>query len=249
MPKPRRRGRSVADGRRSRRAIERQAGFTLVELLVAISIFLLVVGATEAILVSTTWTQTRDQAYAEEIASTQAGLARLVHDLRGATSLQVVGPDLLEFQLTQAGTTYNVMYDCSASDALGAPYTRCARTQAVAPSPAPVAGSTAGSEDIQHVWNNATNTANGSNFATFCNSSGSARSGSVFFASNPSTSNPDSSPPACDETYEVANVAPLPSYIQITVQVPASGDLKSFGLRHLTVLQTGTYLPNADSGA
>lgn len=219
----------------------------LIELLVAIVMLVLVVGATLTALDVGTRTQNRDQAYAQEVASAQAALARLVHDLRGATSFVAVGPGQLQFQIVQNGTTYNIRYDCTAPDTLGSPYTRCAQTQAVAPTPAPPAGSTPGSLDIQHVWNNPTNTTNGANYATFCNSTGSAPSGGVFFVSNPNTPNTGSTL-ACDEAYE-NTVAALPTYIQVQVQLPASGDLTSGGLTHLVVLSNGTYLPNSDAGA
>ncbi len=223
-------------------------GFTLVELLVTTAMLLVVLAPILTLLVVTGRTQARDQSYANEVSTAQTALARLVHDLRGATSFQAVSPGLLQFQVTQAGTTYNVKYDCTASDSLGSPYTRCARTQAVAPAPAPVAGSTAGALDIQHVWNNPTNTTGGSSYALFCNSTGSAQSGGVFFVSNPNTPNTDGSLAACDETYETL-VAALPTYIQIRVQVPASGGQIRGGLKHYIVLTDGAYLPNSDAVA
>ena len=225
-----------------------QDGVTLVELLVATTMLLVVVAPILTLLVVTGRTQARDQSYAQEVSTAQTALARLVHDLRGATSFQAISPGLLQFQVTQGGTTYNVKYDCTASDTLGSPYTRCARTQAVAPAAAPVAGSTPGPLDIQHIWNNPTNTTGGSSFALFCNTSGSAPSGSVFFVSNPNTANTDGSTAACDEAYETL-VAALPTYIQIRVQVPASGDQIRGGLVHYIVLTDGAYLPNSDAGA
>lgn len=242
----------LSEPRRSRRlpasAATAQDGFTLVEVLVAVLVLLVVLVPILGALVSTGRTQTRDQAYGQEIVTAEAALARLVHDVRGASSFQAVGPGLLKFQTTQSGTTYNVSYDCTAADSLGSPYTRCARTQAVAPAPAPIAGSTPGSLDIQHVWNNPTNTTGGASFATFCNSTGSGPSGGVFFVSNPNTPNTDGSTLACDEAYEDV-VAGLPTYVRIAIQVPAGGDLKRNGLTHLIVLNAGTFLPNSDAGA
>jgi type II secretory pathway pseudopilin PulG len=223
------------------------------ELLVAMVMLLVVVGATLTLLVVATRTQARDQSYAQEVSTTQVALARLVHDVRGAISVGPVGPGQLQFAETVyvAGvpTTYNVEYNCTAPDTLGSPYTRCARTQAVAPALPPVYGSTPGPQDIQHVWNNPSNLTSGNTFATFCNSTGSATSGSVFFVSNPNTANPDGSSLTCDETYEEVWVAPHPTYLRVRLQVPASGDQKSGGLKHYTVLQDGTYLPNSDAGS
>lgn len=220
-----------------------ESGYTFIELLIAMSIFLVITSATFAALEFVTKVQTRDQAYADEITTTQAALARLVHDVREATSFQLITPNAVEFQFAEGGTTYNVEYNCDASDSLGSAYTRCARTQAVAPTAPPAASSTVGALDIQHVENGA--------ISTFCNAAGSAQSGAVFYATNPSIPNTDGSGLACDENYEneIARQLLLPSYLAIRVVVPASGDLASNGLTHQTVLQTGVYLPNSDAGS
>ena len=229
-----------------------QRGFTLVELLMVMLGFIIILTATTNILVVSARTQKRDQSYAQEVANAQSAVARLVHDVRQATSFPIPAlPGVIEFQIQVRGTTYNVKYDCTARDSLGSPYRRCARTQAIAPAQPPLAGNTAGPEDIQHVWNNPTNTAdlsNGQDYSAFCTPTGSAASGSVFFVGNPNTPNSDGSTLACDESYE-GIVAPAPDYVQVRVQVPASGDQLSGGLRHMIVLQDGTYLPNLDSGA
>jgi prepilin-type N-terminal cleavage/methylation domain-containing protein len=230
-------------GRRARAADER--GFTLIELLVVLVMMLVVMIATMAALSAATTTQTRDQAYAQEVTATQTAVARLIHDLRAATLVLLVTPTKLEFQLPVSGTTYNVFYNCTAADSLGSGYTRCARTQAVAPAPPPTAGSKAGSLDIQHIYNNA-----GRGYSTFCKSDGSAPSGSVFFVTNSNIPNTDGSTLACDEAYEdeIAGLA-APTYVQVQVQVPASGSLVRGGLQHFTVLSTGAFLPNLDAGA
>ena len=226
-----------------------EQGFTLIELLVVLVMMIVVLTATLTALGSVTTTQTRDQAYAQEVTATQTALARLVHDLREATQILLVSPSKLEFQLSVNGvngiTTYNVLYDCTAADSLGTGYTRCARTQATAPATPPTAGAVAGSLDIQHIYNNAAH-----GYSTFCKSDGSATSGSVFFVSNSNIPNTDGSNLACDEAYE-DEIAGLdaPTYVQVQVEVPASGSLVRGGLTHLTVLSTGAFLPNLDAGA
>jgi|GEM_PF-3103341 len=239
-----------------------ERGFTLIELLVGMSLTLVIVGAASFALGATSRTQRRDQAYREEIQSAQVALARLVHDLREATSFVLtpggaptpLQPGVLEFQMpnpAQPGTYLNVEYNCNAPDSLGPPYTRCARTQAVAPSLPPAAGSTPGPEDLLHVWNNPTNTSDltsGYNYAAFCNTSATGPSGSVFFPQNPNIVNTDSSPPACDSSYEL-QVANDPDYIQVRIDVPAGGGLTWNALKHHIVLQDGAYLQNIDWGA
>jgi type II secretory pathway pseudopilin PulG len=222
-----------------------EQGFTLIELLVVLVMMIVVLTATLTALGSVTTTQTRDQAYAQEVTATQTALARLVHDLREATQILLVTPSKLEFTLSVNGTAYDVLYDCTAADSLGTGYTRCARTQATAPTTPPAAGAVARSMDIQHIYNNATH-----GYSTFCKSDGSAQSGSVFFVSNSNIPNTDGSNLACDEAYEdeIAGLA-APTYVQVQVEVPASGSLVRGGLTHLTVLSTGAFLPNLDAGA
>jgi type II secretory pathway pseudopilin PulG len=218
------------------------------EVLLTAVIMLVVLTATLYSLGSTTRTQARYQSYAQEITNTQGALAHLVHDLREATQVVFVTPDKLEFKVPLkvdgTTTTWTVLYDCTASDSLGSGYTRCARTQSSTGSP-PAAGPTARSEDIQHVWNNA------SRYWTFCNSSASGPSGAVFYISNSNIPNTDGSTAACDETYEtelglLVNGA---QFVQIQVAVPASGNLTRYGMTHRTVLSTGTFVPNLSAGA
>ena len=225
-----------------------QDGYTMVEMLISITVLLAALVPIFDVLVVGRHTQSRDAAYADELQTADVALNRMVHDIRGASSFQTVTPGLLKFQLKQNGTTYNVSYDCTASDSLGSPYTRCARTQAVAPTPAPVAGSTAQDLDIQHVYNNPTNTTGGNNYANYCNATGSATSGSVFFPANANTANTDLGGLACDEVYENL-VAGLPTYIQIRLMLPANGGQTTLGYQHQIVLKAGAYIPNSDAGS
>lgn len=219
-----------------------EGGFSLIEMVIAMMVTLVIVGITLDALGLITRTQSRDQAYAREITGTQTALARLIHDLRQAKVVQSVTPNSIRFQIVVGATTWNIAYSCTASDSLGSPYTRCARTQAVAPSLPATPGATAGSLDVVHVRNGAT--------STFCNSTGTGPSGSVFFVSNAGIANTDGSSLICDEAYE-NEIASLnsPTFVQVQAQVPASGGLVKGGLAHSTVLESGTFLPNLDAGA
>jgi Tfp pilus assembly protein PilW len=225
------------------RNLRSECGATLIELLIVSAMLIIVVGATLDLFQVASNAQSRDQNYAEEVTSTQTALARLVHDLRQATSFQLVSPQAIQFQLLVAGTSYNVKYDCTASDSLGSAYRRCARTQAVAPTAPPAAGSTASSLDVQHITNGAV--------STFCNGAGTGMSGAVFFVSNPTIANTDGSTLACDEAYEtlIGPELKTPTYVQVLVKVPASGTLVHGGMTHTTVLKVGAFLPNSDAGA
>jgi type II secretory pathway pseudopilin PulG len=215
----------------------------VVELIVGIALLLVVASATFTALQAATNRQSADTSFAEEVRENQAAMARLTHDLRQATSFQSISANAIQFQMSVGGQTLNVKYTCGASDTLGSAYSRCARTQAVAPASPPSPGSTAGSSDIQHITNGS--------ISTFCNTTGSATSGSVFFVSNPDVPNTDGSVLACDEAYEqlVGPQLRVPTYIQVLVKATAGGDQVKGGLTHLTVLQAGVFLPNSDSGA
>jgi prepilin-type N-terminal cleavage/methylation domain-containing protein len=226
-----------------RRRLKAADGFSLIELLIAITITLIVAGTTLTALSLLIRTQARDQAYAQEVTNTQTGFARLLHDLRQATLFQSVTPNSIAFQMVSSGATYNVAYSCTAADSLGGSYTRCAQTQALAPSTPATPGAAANSLDIIHVSNGG--------ISNFCNGAGTAPSGSVFFPSNPAIANTDGSTLACDEAYEreIASLSGGPTEMQVLVQVPASGDLTSGGMSHSTVLSSAAFLPNLDAGS
>jgi hypothetical protein len=213
-------------------------------MLVVMATMLVVAAATFAALESGTRAQARDQAFAQEVSDSEATFQRLQRDLRQATFfLSPVKPNSISFQMVQNGTSYNIAYDCTATDSLGSQFTRCAETQAVAPNPAPAPAATAGSLDIQHVSNGGV--------STFCKADGSGPSGSVFFVSNPSIPNTDGSTMACDEAYElqIASLSGGPTFVKARVQITAGGSLATGGLTHQTVLQTGIFLPNLDAGS
>jgi prepilin-type N-terminal cleavage/methylation domain-containing protein len=216
-------------------------GFTLVEMLVAIAVALVIFGATLSALEVMTRAQSRDQAYAAEVTGTQTTFARLIHDLRQASLFTSVTANSVSFQMVVGSATYNVAYNCAAADSLGGSYTRCARTQAVAPATPAAPGATTSSFDIQHM-------ANG-RISTFCNAGGTATSGSVFFPANPNVANTDGSGLACDEAYEREIASLQPTSLLVHVQVPASGDLRSGGLTHQTVLSSAVFMPNLDAGS
>jgi hypothetical protein len=216
-------------------------------MLVAMLTVFFVVGATLYALQAATNAQIRQQAYSDEITTTQGAVARLLHDLRQASRIVFVEPYAVEFQMavTQVTNgvshqvTLDILYQCNAPDSLGSGYTRCARVQSVDPNPLPAVTSTPGPGDIQHVINGGS--------TVYCNTNGSAASGSIFFPQNASTTNPDVSPPACDENYE-AIVAAQPSFLQVLIQVPASGDLsgrqKATALQHTTTFSGGAFIRN-----
>ena len=119
------RARARAAANRLRAQIHGQHGYTMIEMLVGMTLTLFIAGATMTLLEAATRAQSRDQSYAQEITSTQTALARLVHDLRQASSFSLVSANVLQFQMVANGTAINVRYDCTASDSLGTAYRRC----------------------------------------------------------------------------------------------------------------------------
>ncbi len=232
---------------RLRRRLAGERGFSLIELLVAMVIAIPVVTATFYALEQGTRAQLRDQSFADEVTSTQVSVARMLRDIRQATTLLDAQPNRIEFLMPQWQTvngvtsqiTLDVRYVCTVADSR-AGYTRCARTQATSGNLLPSPSASAGPADIQHVINGP--------ISQYCKADGSGPSGSVFFYSNANTANTDSSPPACDENYENL-VAQRPDYVQVLIRVPASGSQTSGGLTHQTVLNGGAYLRNWNLGA
>jgi prepilin-type N-terminal cleavage/methylation domain-containing protein len=216
-------------------------GFTLIEMLIGMSIALVIFGATMTTLEVMMRTQNRNQAYALEVLNTQTAFARLMHDLRQATLFTSVTPNSVAFQMVVSSTTYNVAYSCTAADSLGGAYTRCARTQALAPATPAAPGTTATSTDIVHV-------ANGG-ISTFCNANGTTPSGSVFFPANPNVPNTDGSTLVCDEAYEREIAELQPTSLQLHIQVPRNSGYISSGLTHQTVLSSAVFIPNLDAGS
>ena len=163
--------RAARDGRR-RRIFGDQRGLTVIELLVAMVMCLAVSGAAFSALETGTRAQLRDQAYADEVTTAQTGIARLLHDLRQATTILDAQPNRIEFLMPVQGSspqvTLDVRYDCGASDSRTG-FTRCARVQATQGTTLPAIGAAAQSTDIEHV-------ANGT-IATYCNGAGSGAVG------------------------------------------------------------------------
>jgi type II secretory pathway pseudopilin PulG len=119
--------------RRSRARSE--AGFTLVELLVAMPLALIVIFAAYGALSQAHRSQTETRIRAEGLRQQQVGLERMTRELRHATSFQYLTSQVVEFDAFVrggGGSMLRIRYDCSAG-------TYCERR--VGPAGGPVAGS------------------------------------------------------------------------------------------------------------
>lgn len=108
-----------------------EAGFVLMELLVVVGLFLVVVGATLTLLAVGTRSATRDQAFADEISSSESGLGQMVHEIRQATSVTATTPNSIDFVATLGGQPMRVFYECDIP-VPGTPFNKCVRLSAAA---------------------------------------------------------------------------------------------------------------------
>jgi type II secretory pathway pseudopilin PulG len=118
---------------RTHRVLDRRLkaadGFTLVEMLISISIFLTIGAAVMAALVVTQRTQIRDANYGAAQQQAQSGLDSMVSQIRQATSIISTSPNSVELDVNLNGTAYHVLYQCDIPQA-GGTYNECVRVQA-----------------------------------------------------------------------------------------------------------------------
>ncbi|MCA1690023.1 MAG: hypothetical protein LC720_06190, partial [Actinobacteria bacterium] len=102
-----------------------------IELLVVVALLVVVLGATFTLLAVGTRTARRDQAFANEIADAEAGVGRMVHDIRQASSVTATTPNSIDFLVTIGGQARRVFYECDVARPAGS-YQECVRLSAPA---------------------------------------------------------------------------------------------------------------------
>ena len=114
----------------ARRVRSNQAGFSLVELLIASSILIVVLGATLSVLVVAERQQPRITKHGERVQDARNALERMTRDLRQSYSVTAESSasiDVLTYRRTspnQPAQQWRVVYDCTGGDCLrqeGAP--------------------------------------------------------------------------------------------------------------------------------
>jgi prepilin-type N-terminal cleavage/methylation domain-containing protein len=113
------------------RFIGRQAGFTLVEVLVVIALLGIVCGALLVPLVSTQRVQSRDAEYAYAQQNARTGMDAMVHQIRQAYAVLSTTPNAIEFNVSLNGVDYHVYYECDVPQP-NTSYRQCVRLQALA---------------------------------------------------------------------------------------------------------------------
>ena len=122
-------------GSRLLRRAREQAGFTLIEQLVAILILGLVVGATLTAFETMLKAAPADQEWGHTVANTQAGIYKMTRELRQAVSLTLVTAYVVSADVVESGKTVHVLYQCDLSS-------QCSRKATTAPTAAPARGCT-----------------------------------------------------------------------------------------------------------
>ncbi|MHB8691116.1 MAG: PilW family protein [Solirubrobacteraceae bacterium] len=113
-----------------RRRLKAADGFTLVEMLISMSIFLTIIAAVMAALVVSQHTQIRDANYGTAQQQAQSGLNSMVSQIRQATSIISTSPNSVELDVNLNGTSYHVLYECDVPQT-GTTYNECVRVQAL----------------------------------------------------------------------------------------------------------------------
>ena len=127
-------------GARVRRRAREQAGFTLIEQLVAMVILAIVVGATLTALETMLKAAPADQEWGHQVAETQTGLYRMTRELRQGTNVTLVTAYVMSADVVEGGKTLHVLYQCDVSSS-------CTRKSTTAPSAAPARGCNAEKTD------------------------------------------------------------------------------------------------------
>ncbi len=106
-----------------------EAGYSLIELLVACAAALILLGATFALLESSVGVQARDTEWALTLQEDRAGLAQMVHDIRQASKVEETTSSKVLFLATMGGKRWEVKYECAVAQP-GTAYDECVRLAA-----------------------------------------------------------------------------------------------------------------------
>jgi prepilin-type N-terminal cleavage/methylation domain-containing protein len=116
-----------------RERLRSQAGFTLMEQLVAMVILALVLGATLTALETLMRAAPADQEWGHTVAQTQSGMYRMTRELSQGTSVTLVTGYVISADVAISGKTVHVLYQCDLSSS-------CTRKSTTAPAAAPARG-------------------------------------------------------------------------------------------------------------
>jgi prepilin-type N-terminal cleavage/methylation domain-containing protein len=110
----------------------REDGFSLIELIVVMTILTVALGAILTVVERTTRISNEDRERAHAIRSAQVELDRVVREARQAFRVNPSTGNRLDVTLTRGGTTRRVVYDCSVAHPTMAATKRCTRQEVLA---------------------------------------------------------------------------------------------------------------------
>src|SRR4051812_38838916 len=102
--------------KRLRKQASNQSGWTLIELLVAMSIFTFVLAAALTLFETSVKSAPREQERAAAIREAQTGLSNMEREVRNAYDIVELTPNRIDFLVTRQGVRKHVRYDCSVTD-------------------------------------------------------------------------------------------------------------------------------------
>lgn len=127
----------------ARRILRRDAGASMVEVLVVCALLAGVSGAILSVLDAAAKTVPRDVEWTHAVTESRTGLHRMVREVRQASQINGVTPNRLDFDTTINGVPRRVMYACDVPTTTAA-LRRCVRLEAApgATLPSPASGET-----------------------------------------------------------------------------------------------------------
>jgi prepilin-type N-terminal cleavage/methylation domain-containing protein len=122
------------------RRLSSQAGFTLVELIIAAALSLVVFGGVLAALETSQRVQNRDTEWALNVQEGRTGLSRMLGEIRQAYSLKGTTANSIDFYATLHGEKKEVYYECDVAQT-GTSFHECVRLAVEAGSSLPALSS------------------------------------------------------------------------------------------------------------
>jgi prepilin-type N-terminal cleavage/methylation domain-containing protein len=106
--------------------LDSETGFTLIEMLVAMSLALIIFAAMGTVLISSQHVQARDAEWALTMQNGRSGLARMAREIRQASKVEEAKGNLIAFLATLNGKKWKLKYECGVTQQ-GTSYTECVR--------------------------------------------------------------------------------------------------------------------------
>jgi type II secretory pathway pseudopilin PulG len=221
------------------RPLRSESGQSLIELLVVITMLIAVLGAAMTLLIGSIHSENAGRQYAGEIQDSQAGMSRMMQDVRQASRILLASANTVRFVLPGSITDSVVQYECDVTMPGATSYRECTRVSAtLAPNADPnsvsLPAASTGIPLVLRLTNGAITDGTSAN--------------AVFHYSSPDATGVDATGQPVD-----ASGAPVPpTYVEGKAIVPAAGETAGTHLAqlgHNTILWGGAYLRNADVGA